>query len=397
MRAVTVDPVAMTITAQGGCLWMDVDNAAAEHGLATVGGTVNHTGIGGLTLGGGYGWLSGKYGLTIDNLLAVQMVLADGSLVTASDSENSDLFWAIRGAGQAFGVAVEFTYRAHEQKSPVWAGRLGFLPNNVEAFAEAANQIIATPNENGGLFLGMTNAPPTFQPIILAIVYYNGPASEAESYFAPLLRLNPIMNTTALMPYPLLNTVINPAAVHGGRKCIKGATYTTPVRPAFFRSLYDDFLAFVAKIPDAGALVVLEFVPVAKVCSVPHSATAFANRGQYQNAFVGPKCTDPINDAPCRAWAREMAGKFQEEMRRRKREGEVDLEIEGVGQYGNYDSGFLSFFLSSCHPFFPSSFLPAILSSFFISFIFSSSIFRSEIRDKTRNGEYSMNQLTNHT
>lgn len=122
MRQVTVDPSVMTITAQGGCLWVDVDEAAGKYGLATVGGTVNHTGIGGLTLGGGYGWLSGYHGLAIDNLLSVRMVLADGSLVTASDAENPDLFWAVRGAGQSFGVTVEFTYRAHEQKDPVWAG-----------------------------------------------------------------------------------------------------------------------------------------------------------------------------------------------------------------------------------------------------------------------------------
>lgn len=97
MRKVTVDPKSKTITAEGGCNWQDVDEAGQKHGLATVGGTVNHTGIGGLTLGGGYGWLSGKYGLTVDVLLSAKVVLADGRLVTASETENEDLFWAIRG------------------------------------------------------------------------------------------------------------------------------------------------------------------------------------------------------------------------------------------------------------------------------------------------------------
>jgi hypothetical protein len=340
MRAVTVDPSAMTIKAQGGCLWVDVDKAAGEHGLATVGGTVNHTGIGGLTLGGGYGWLSGKYGLTIDNLLAVQIVLADGSIVTASHSENSDLFWAVRGAGQAFGVVVEFTYRAHEQKSPVWAGTLVFVPDNVEALAEAANQITATPNENSGFFLGIANPPPAFKQMVLVIVYYNGPASEAEELFAPLLRLGPVMNTAGPMPYPLLNSIINPAARHGGRKCVKGSTYATPIRPAFFRSLLDEFVSFQEKTPGAGALIMFEFIPNAKICSVPHSATAFANRGEYQNAFVSPKSMDPNHDAVCREWARKMAGIFQEEMKKRKSEGDVKFKVEGVGQYGNYDSEF---------------------------------------------------------
>jgi len=95
MRGVSVDPEKKTATVQGGALWEDVDLALAKHGLATVGGTVNHTGVGGLTLGGGYGFLSPKYGLAIDNLLSVELVLADGKIVTASASENPDLFWGM--------------------------------------------------------------------------------------------------------------------------------------------------------------------------------------------------------------------------------------------------------------------------------------------------------------
>jgi FAD/FMN-containing dehydrogenase len=122
MNKATVDPVNKTVTAQGGATWKEVDESAGEHGLATVGGTVNHTGIGGLTLGGGYGWLSGQYGLTIDNLLSATVVLADGRILTASSAENSDLFWGLRGAGYNFGVVVDFTYRAYDQRSPVFAG-----------------------------------------------------------------------------------------------------------------------------------------------------------------------------------------------------------------------------------------------------------------------------------
>lgn len=365
MRAVTVDPSAKTIKAQGGCLWVDVDKAAGEHGLATVGGTVNHTGIGGLTLGGGYGWLSGKHGLVIDNLLAVQIVLADGSIVTASESENSDLFWAVRGAGQAFGVVVEFTFRAHEQRNPVYAGLLVFPPKNLEAFAEAANQIMATtPNENRGFFLGIANPPPAFQPAIVAVLYHNGPKSEAESIFAPLLSLGPIVNTAGVIPYPVLNSMINSTANHGGCKVVKGAAHATPVRPAFFVSLLDDFVAFQKKFPGANALIMLEFLPLDKICSVPHSATAFANRGQYQNVFVAPRFTGPGYDAAGREWAREMASKFQEEMKRRKSEGAVELQMEGVGQYGNYDSQISLFiFLFSLVPFtLLPPFLPSLLS-----------------------------------
>lgn len=96
------------MTFGGGCRWKEVDEACAAHGLATIGGTVNHTGVGGLVLGGGYGWMSGQHGLAIDLLISVEMVLADGRIVTASETENPDLFWAVRGAGQQFGVSKDY-------------------------------------------------------------------------------------------------------------------------------------------------------------------------------------------------------------------------------------------------------------------------------------------------
>ncbi|RAL61629.1 hypothetical protein DID88_002698 [Monilinia fructigena] len=119
MRGVTADPEAMKIT----------------HGLATVGGTVNQTGVGGLTLGGGYGYLSGQYGLVIDNLLSVQMVLASGQVKTVSERESPELFWAVRGAGAAFGVATEFVLRAYKQENLVWGGMLAFSPDKLAAIS----------------------------------------------------------------------------------------------------------------------------------------------------------------------------------------------------------------------------------------------------------------------
>ena len=337
MRNVIVDPFAKIIKAQGGCTWEDVDKAAGEHSLATVGGTVNHTGIGGLTLGGGYGWLSGEHGLTIDNLLWVQIVLADGSIVTASDSENGDLFWAIRGAGQSFGVVIEFAYRAHEQKSPVWAGQLVYPPSQLEALVEIANELLAAGSDNSGLVIAIAAPPPLFQPIAHAAVFYNGPTSAAESFFAPLLALSPIVNTTSSMPYQQLNAMLNTANPHGGRKVIKGATFAPPLHAPFARSVLDDYLAFRLANPGVTAVIIFEFLPSRKVCQVPHAATAFANRGEYQNAVVNPQWTHPSQDEACRTWARGMAMKFEREMTRRKDEGGVHLAMEGVGQYGNYD------------------------------------------------------------
>jgi FAD/FMN-containing dehydrogenase len=111
MKTVRVDTSARTATAEPGARWQDFDRETQAHGLATTGGTVGDTGIAGLTLGGGFGWLEGKFGMTVDNLLAADVVLATGERVRASDAENADLFWALRGGGGNFGVVTSFTYR----------------------------------------------------------------------------------------------------------------------------------------------------------------------------------------------------------------------------------------------------------------------------------------------
>ena len=122
MRAVWVDPGSRTARVQGGALWGDVDHETQAHGLATTGGIVGHTGVGGLTLGGGIGWLMRKHGLTIDNLLAAEVVTAEGSIVRASAYEHPDLFWALRGGGGNFGVVTSFQFALHPVGPDVIAG-----------------------------------------------------------------------------------------------------------------------------------------------------------------------------------------------------------------------------------------------------------------------------------
>ncbi|KAF8533094.1 hypothetical protein BDD12DRAFT_763104 [Trichophaea hybrida] len=341
MNEVTVDTTMKTVTAQGGALWKYVDEAAGEHGLAVVGGTVNHTGIGGLTLGGGYGWLSGSYGLVVDNLLKVVMVLADGRVVTASESENPDLFWAIRGAGQYFGVVVEFTYQAHEQKNHVWAGQMLFPADKVDAVVDFANHLAVVTKGECALLAGIGAPPPLMGNLgILIVGFYNGPKQQAEALFAPLLQLNPIINTTEEMPYSKLNGVINGMVPYGGRKVFKGSALITPINPSFIRNMIEEIQLFHRRLPDANQSIVLfEIYNTTGWCNIPQTATAFANRGNHQNAMIVMKWADPANDGECRSWAREMAKKFTTEFERVKKE--QNIMNEAVGEYSNYD-GLLS-------------------------------------------------------
>src|SRR5229473_690120 len=122
LKAISVDPITRTARAEGGVLWREFDEATQAHGLATTGGTVSNTGIGGLTLGGGLGWLMGKHGFACDNVLSVDLVTADGQCLTASADEHSDLFWALRGGGGNFGVATSFEFRLHPVGPTVLGG-----------------------------------------------------------------------------------------------------------------------------------------------------------------------------------------------------------------------------------------------------------------------------------
>jgi FAD/FMN-containing dehydrogenase len=222
MRIVTVDVEKKTVTAQGGALWEHVDAELAKYGLGAVGGTVNHTGIGGLTLGGGYGYLSPRYGLTIDNLLSVELVLANGKIVTASETENKDLFWAVRGAGAAFGVVTSFTYQAHDQNNDVWGGMLVFPPPLLAEVMAFANTILEGPQGDKVMLVGFGAPPPAHQPVIMAIVFYNGSEEEGKAFYEPLLKLGPLANMTTVMPFSSANSMLNPAMFAGLRRTMKG-------------------------------------------------------------------------------------------------------------------------------------------------------------------------------
>ncbi|KAF2742533.1 Glucooligosaccharide oxidase [Sporormia fimetaria CBS 119925] len=340
MRGVKVDAGTNTVKVQGGCIWKDVDEAAADHGMAMVGGTVNHTGVGGLTLGGGYGWLSGRYGLTIDLLLAVQMVLADGRIVTASKDHESDLFWAARGAGHCFGVAVEFTFRCYPQENTIWGGQMIFPSSTaLDGVIEFANNLVATSDGNSAMVMGITQPPFMQEPAVIATCFHNGPQAQAEEIFKPLLDLKPRVNTMKQRPYREMNGAMNHAVDYGGRKLSKGASFATPLSPAFVRSLIDELKELHARVAGAKRTIMLfEFFQTDKLASVPLEDMAFANRGKHQNLMLGPFWDKAEDDSACRFWARGVAKLARSELERVCREQGDAESVKSIGEYGNYDA-----------------------------------------------------------
>jgi FAD/FMN-containing dehydrogenase len=217
LRSVSVDPGTRTVRVGGGCTWADVDQATQEHGLAVPCGVISTTGVGGLTLGGGTGHLTRGYGLTIDNLLTVRVVLADGQEVTASEDENSDLFWALRGGGGNFGAVTEFTFTAHPVSDVVGGPTLWPLEQTGEVLAAYREFLPALARNATGFFAFHTVPPaPPFpeeihlRKVCMVVWCIVGSDEEAEELMAPMLAVGtPLMHGAARMPLAALNSAFD--------------------------------------------------------------------------------------------------------------------------------------------------------------------------------------------
>jgi FAD/FMN-containing dehydrogenase len=224
LKGIRVDPQARTARAQAGVLWGELDRETQLHGLATVGGIVTHTGIAGLTLGGGIGWLMRKYGATVDNLLSVDLVTAGGELVTASESVNRELFWGVRGGGGNFGIVTSFEYRLHPVGPTVLAGpifhALEDAPEVLRFYREFA---AAAPDELTTIF-NLRAAPPVpflppdvhGKPIVMVGACYAGSAEDGIDVVRPLKQFGkPIVDLLEPRPYLALQSMFDAAAPHG--------------------------------------------------------------------------------------------------------------------------------------------------------------------------------------
>jgi FAD/FMN-containing dehydrogenase len=227
MKAIEVDPVAATARADGGLTWGEFDAATQEHNLAVTGGRFSTTGIAGLTLGSGSGWLERKCGLTADNLLSVELVTADGGLLTASAEENPELFWGIRGGGGNFGIVTSFTYRLHDVGPLVYGGLMAAPLERAADTLRFMREWFEDAPEDLGAAMAFISAPPEpfvpqemhFQPCVGMVVCWTGDMEEGERVVAPLREvMQPAVDMVQPMPYTALQSMLDA----GGPKGIRG-------------------------------------------------------------------------------------------------------------------------------------------------------------------------------
>jgi len=276
MRQVSVDPDARTATCGGGALWEDIDPACLRHGLATPGGTFGDTGVAGLTLGGGIGHLIGLHGLTLDNLLSATVVTADGDVVRASDEENSDLFWALRGGGGNFGVVTDFTFRLHPVEL-LFGGQLVYRIEDAPEVVTKWRELMAgAPDELACFAIVARSAVAGEEGAVIAVAHFGDPGDGAIDEL--LDDPQPVANTLRPMYYAELQEIFG-RMPFGLRHYWSGR---------FLRELPDELIQLSADHLGPETFGSIMFEPIyGAAARVPPDATAFAGReARYNATFI---------------------------------------------------------------------------------------------------------------
>ena len=313
MKGVWVDADAKVARAQAGALWGDLDRETQAHGLALPGGQISHTGIAGLTLGGGIGWLSRQHGLTIDNLLSVDLVTADGRLVTASESENPDLFWGLRGGSGNFGVVVSFEYRLHEVGPIVLGGPLFYELDDAEAALRNAREFCRTAPDEVSLWLVLTHVPPVppfpeerWGETVLAVAPFCTDLERGPALLEPLTSFgSPLANLHGPLPYTALQSVLDVFDPHGNRYWERG-DYLAELSDGAIEALVAG-----ARSMSSPRNEILVFPMGGAVARVPADATAFGERSAPWAVWVVSQWTDPGEDAMHRDWTRAVSASLE--------------------------------------------------------------------------------------
>ncbi|KAG8906640.1 hypothetical protein FRB99_006428 [Tulasnella sp. 403] len=339
MNIARADPYAKLLHVGGGALWAAVDEEGYKHGLATVAGTVNHTGVGGLALGGGVGWLSGRHGCVVDNIVQCTVVLASGEIVTANETTHPDLFWALRGGGSNFGVVTEFVFKAYPQRPSLFITRFAFPVDRYAEVAETIERWFQTAEDDEGAMLTCARRERNgWQPILGIMYLYNGSAEEGRAHAKAFYDLGPLKELPIdQLPYSQLNTLQNADLAHGGRKYVKGIT-TPKLTPSVLLALTDAIKDSVALQPDEfrDSGFFLEYYPKRNMLSVPQGSMAYANRTTNREGLSWVFHSDTSLDDLARTEARRWSSVLNAAVAKEVAEGTMEPLSAGAG-YTNYE------------------------------------------------------------
>jgi FAD/FMN-containing dehydrogenase len=309
MRAVNVDPAEKRARAQGGATWNDYNAATGEHGLASTGGVVSTTGVGGLTLGGGIGYLTRGRGLACDNLVSAQVVSADGRTLVASEDENADLLWALRGGSGNFGVVTEFEFKLHPVKDVYW-GPMFFELDEIENVLQFYREYIADASEEMGVFPGFQIAPPLpFIPedrhgdtFIILVACWAGPIEQGENAFKPFHDVAPVVaEMVGPTPYPAINSAFD-ALYPAGLQHYWKANFASELTDDAIKAHVDHG----PKVPDVSSTVHIYPINGAAQRVAP-DATAFGHRDATFATVVAGMWPDPTKNEANIKWVREYS------------------------------------------------------------------------------------------
>jgi FAD/FMN-containing dehydrogenase len=325
MNAVQVDPATRRARAQGGALLFGLDTAAREHGLITTAGVVSHTGVGGFTLGGGFGRLNRKFGLAIDNLQSAEIVTADGQIRRISAEQEPDLFWAIRGGDGNFGVVTEFEYQLHPMPLEVLSGTVAW------PMAQARDVL----DFYAGWYAGLSDdlyvgpamlTPPDTQGVLVMEVVYAGDPAQGERELAPLLRVGkPINNDVAVKDYMVMQTMEDAIAHPGIRSYAKNGMVKA-ITPAFVQAMLEAYR------PD-GRIALFSHTAGGAVSRVDELATAFPHRQAETMLVFASLWEDPAMDEEVIAGTRDWYAKLEPHMGGYYQNIEFEID-QSAGNYG---------------------------------------------------------------
>jgi FAD/FMN-containing dehydrogenase len=309
MKAASVNPAGRRVTVEGGATLADLDAATQAHGLATPVGINSTTGIAGLTLGGGFGWLSRKYGMTVDNLESAEVVTAAGRVVRASAAEHPDLFWALRGGGGNFGVVTRFEFRLHSVGPNLLSGLIVYPLSEAKSVLQRYRDFVAKAPEELAVWVVLRQAPPLpFLPqevhgteIIALALLYAGDPKQGEPLIAPLRTFGtPLGEHVGVQPYVAWQQAFDPLLTPGARNYWKSHNFST-----LKDGLFDVVIEHVEKLPSPQCEIFFGALGGATARPAPH-ATAYAHRdAQFVMNFHG-RWEAPADDTRCIRWARDF-------------------------------------------------------------------------------------------